>query len=742
MQSTVDTLLKALAPFNEVEKVAGLLGIPVDARGNPTVMQSHSLNIDPRSQEFREVLNRLSKAIAFLRQHPEFRDSDKYLQWLEQLQHRATSLIAKTMKDLLENAGHNCLSKIKKSSSSNSTDRLAQQHEETPFESSPIYTKFRNLGFRMRELSSLLLLEVDGGTDVIVTDENPAVGYTALEDVKRAYVLLRSELLQHVVRNSIHTSGVTSGLLDSNQNISTLENVHYKGVTDGNKAEEGQWLNSNLCLCIRSAYSILLRLIQLEYQLFETIFAISPLNTSNSNNNMDSLASTNNKESSSSSSIITTNVSKTLKDTQTLLSTSLHTLSLECPEEVLSIADILCGETGDILRPLIIRSSDVDDLCRVITTLAEDVRSQIMAIKIPHILLVRLLGSLNRTVTDAQERLAYCSEGLLRLEVQLFEPLHSQLAYPDILERASNSHQNSTKIAGKSSLSTRNEVTPSHTVASASTVEDVARTWYPPLKSTLSLLSKLYGVVDRVVFEDFARRSVQLCVESLRHGADGVRRIRSPLHGDLFLVRHLLILREQLIPFELNMQTIERRLDFSSTGNALSKLIQHSRSMLRFDRDNAFIQMAMDGIPELKEKQIDTRRDLDFILKQSCSNLKLSILRNLIGPIDAFITKVTAFIGEIPLAAPSSNDSSSSHSNTSMSSMTSATNSNTDLTIKLDEHIVTNLKAQAFIRPDRVLELLRGEALRVAENAPELRHTMQVQPHLIYIFFILSIFLH
>lgn len=37
--------------------------------------------------------------------------------------------------------------------------------------------------------------------------------------------------------------------------------------------------------------------------------------------------------------------------------------------------------------------------------------------------------------SDAQERLSYCAEMRLRQDVQMFEPLPSQLAYPDILEK-------------------------------------------------------------------------------------------------------------------------------------------------------------------------------------------------------------------------------------------------------------------------------------------------------------------
>ena len=93
--------------------------------------------------------------------------------------------------------------------------------------------------------------------------------------------------------------------------------------------------------------------------------------------------------------------------------------------------------------------------------------------------------------------------------------MYSNLAYPDILEayqsklhppnqsKASREKSNtSTNTSNASNASNSNS-----SVVSAA-VADVYETWYPPMRSTLSLLSKLYGVVEMAVFEDFARRAI------------------------------------------------------------------------------------------------------------------------------------------------------------------------------------------------------------------------------------------
>lgn len=85
----------------------------------------------------------------------------------------------------------------------------------------------------------------------------------------------------------------------------------------------------------------------------------------------------------------------------------------------------------------------------------------------------------------------------------MFEPLPSQLAYPDIIEKARN-------------LVNNGEYSNDANVMSI--------TWYPPLKHTLALLSLLYGAVSPPIFEDLARRSITLCIQSLTSGSSGVRR--------------------------------------------------------------------------------------------------------------------------------------------------------------------------------------------------------------------------
>jgi hypothetical protein len=159
-----------------------------------------------------------------------------------------------------------------------------------------------------------------------------------------------------------------------------------------------------------------------------------------------------------------------------------------------------------MLRPYIIREVSIDELCRAITTLAEDVRSQMyaggkgagsagggdMAGILPRPALKLLIANLDRTVCDCQERLSHCTERWLRVDLQSFRPQPHHLDYPAILERAAAAAASAT--SGDDGMQQGD--TDQYTDTPGPSLEDLAATWYPPITLTLGLLSKLYGVLD------------------------------------------------------------------------------------------------------------------------------------------------------------------------------------------------------------------------------------------------------
>ena len=100
---------------------------------------------------------------------------------------------------------------------------------------------------------------------------------------------------------------------------------------------------------------------------------------------------------------------------------------------------------GDALRPIIIHQNSVDELCRAISVLSEDVRSHTINARLPVHLRKELLRGLDRTIYDAQERLSFCAEVALRQHIVKFVPLPSHVTYPDILEAAKEAQTQETE---------------------------------------------------------------------------------------------------------------------------------------------------------------------------------------------------------------------------------------------------------------------------------------------------------
>ncbi|KAI8068296.1 Sec34-like family-domain-containing protein [Gongronella butleri] len=96
--------------------------------------------------------------------------------------------------------------------------------------------------------------------------------------------------------------------------------------------------------------------------------------------------------------------------------------------------------------------------------------------------------------------------------------------------------------------------------------------WYPTLQRTLWLLTKLYRCVQPAVFDDLAQEAITVCITSLRTVSDSLRTNKSRLDGQLFLMKQLLILKEQLTLFEVTLVRDEKTLDFSSMTDSIPYL--------------------------------------------------------------------------------------------------------------------------------------------------------------------------
>jgi len=251
------------------------------------------------------------------------------------------------------------------------------------------------------------------------------------------------------------------------------------------------------------------------------------------------------------------------------------------------------------IRRGLVTVSDLDTLCQIVSVLREE-RS--MASSSPTTLAAA--RSISSVIEDAQERLIYCATNSLTKEVIRFKASPKDLDYPNKLTKKSGTTPQA-KSGGEDDAVQKQL--------------QVYESWFPPMRSVLRILSKIFRVVEPKVFEDIALQSVQSCARSLRDGSTYIEKKSGTIHADLFLVKHLLILREQLSPFDIDLRSVERQLDFSDAGRAVSRfLANRNRRLFSMSTENALVTLLREGV-SVNEESVDSKRDLEEALRNACN---------------------------------------------------------------------------------------------------------------------------
>lgn len=172
---------------------------------------------------------------------------------------------------------------------------------------------------------------------------------------------------------------------------------------------------------------------------------------------------------------------------------------------------------------------------------------------------------LKMVLQDAQTRLVARGQALIRSDVEYYTPKGDDLDYPGKIERAPSQLRSDKRILSIS-LDEEDQEDPAFFELPS---KDTQETWYPTLRSTLWVLSCLHTYVEvsylpysdyscaepllrqqTDVFEDLAHEAIAGCRHSLI-SASKTLSTKSQLDGQLFLVRHLLILKEMTASVDL-----------------------------------------------------------------------------------------------------------------------------------------------------------------------------------------------
>ncbi|KAL5182758.1 Conserved oligomeric Golgi complex subunit 3 [Glycine soja] len=329
------------------------------------------------------------------------------------------------------------------------------------------------------------------------------------------------------------------------------------------------------------------------------------------------------------------------------------------------LMDPLSTYLYDTLRPKLVHETNIDFLCELVDILKMEVLGEQHSRRSES--LAGLRPTFERILADVHERLTFRARTHIRDEIANYMPTNEDLDYPEKLKRSAES---------------TSEINPTDDNP------DIFKTWYPPLEKTLSCLSKLYRCLESAVFTGLAQEAVEVCSTSIQKASKLIAKRSSQMDGQLFLIKHLLILREQIAPFNIEFSVTQKELDFSHLLEHLRRLLRGQASLFEWSRSTS---LARTLSPRVLENQIDTKKELEKSLKATCEEFIMSVTKLVVDPLLSFVTKVTAV--KVALSSGGQNQ-------------------------KLESVMAKPLKDQAFATPDKVAELVQKVRNAIQEQLP------------------------
>uniref|UniRef100_A0A673YEY3 Conserved oligomeric Golgi complex subunit 3 n=1 Tax=Salmo trutta TaxID=8032 RepID=A0A673YEY3_SALTR len=292
-------------------------------------------------------------------------------------------------------------------------------------------------------------------------------------------------------------------------------------------------------------------------------------------------------------------------------------------EEVL---ELLCLSLYDVLRPLIIRGIHLETLSELCGILNNEMLED-------HV--HKNAGQLG----DVQERLIY------RTHIYIQTDAPGDLAYPEMMERIAQSlKEEQTKLMAQ--VSSFSDVAPYVSPA------DLHGMCYPTVRRTLVCLSKL---LQRAVFQGLSQEALSACIQSLLKASSC--HPQEQVDGQLFPIKHLFIMREQMAPSHTDFAIKEISLDLKRTRDAAFKMMNPKSvpSFFRLNSHNAILEFLLEASPEIKEHYIDWKKDVDRHLKFSCEQFIQQQTHLSVGNLEEFLTEVSALKTMVIQGGPTHN---------------------------------------------------------------------------------------
>ncbi|VDK44516.1 unnamed protein product [Anisakis simplex] len=306
-----------------------------------------------------------------------------------------------------------------------------------------------------------------------------------------------------------------------------------------------------------------------------------------------------------------------------------------------------CRLFYDILRPIIVHNPHLETLTELSTILKVEMIEERCGLMASMLLASTVAPPQSdaapmRSSSPDQSNVCVDRDGnAINPRMANYQPSPGDIAYPEKLVMMNDIAK---QLGAKSNVASQ-PLTTTTTTAVATCAVDLNCLWYPTLRRTVICLSKLYSCLFPGVFECLSRELVTACCDSLKNAAEHIEkrvatksgRYQGLLHAQLFVVKHLLILREQTSPFRnpsssvsgtggggsLDECALQRdySFDLSKYKTSAAQLFHDREHWFDLNSKNAFLEFLFQVPVSVSEQLGDFRRIIDARLKSHCREL-------------------------------------------------------------------------------------------------------------------------
>ena len=298
-----------------------------------------------------------------------------------------------------------------------------------------------------------------------------------------------------------------------------------------------------------------------------------------------------------------------------------------------ALCEPLCGLLGDRLRPMFMNVSDVGDLCELVDLLQNEILGREMERRGTSAEPMR--DALTVLLNDLRQRVIFRALAFIRERVEGFKPV----------------------VEASEAVAHFSRCTAFVEQADGSGEPPERLPECPILQTSVTMLRQLYTAVEPSVFSAIAH-------ETIRHTSMGLARASSAiekavgatarlansactaeLYAGLYLLSHLVTLRDRLRPFSVELSFTDKHLDFSNAREYIGRVYSSPGSLVSM-RDNSLLGLVSNlrsWSPKVHQVHSDSRKELDGMLASQRDRLVASVISETCDALSNFLLKVDAY---------------------------------------------------------------------------------------------------